>query len=123
MIKKVFVSFDYDNDNDKKGSLVAQAEDGESPFSILDFSLPKAAPDHLWLREAQSAIKRCDVFIVILGYNTHQASGVLKEVEIAKELRKFRFQLKSQGTEPKSVKDAGPVVNWTWPKLRRMLSQ
>ena len=121
-MKKAFVSFDYSHDNDKKGSLIAQADDAESPFAIVDFSLPEAAPAHLWLSRAQSAIDRCDVFIVILGSNTHQAPGVLKEVKVAKGLRKRRFQLKSQGDAPQKVKDAGPVVNWTWPKLRRMLS-
>ena len=122
MKKKVFVSFDYREDNDKKGSLIAQAENSASPFTIVDFSLQEAAPDHLWLRKAQSAIDRCDIFIVILGHNTHQAPGVLKEVAIAKGLRKPRFQLKFQGTDPERVKDAGPVVNWTWPKLQRILS-
>ena len=63
-----------------------------------------------------------DVFVVILGVNTHQAPGVLKEVQIAKGLRKRRFQLRVQGTSPKPVSDAGPVVNWTWTRLRRMLS-
>lgn len=123
MKRTVFVSFDYSNDNDKKGSLIAQAEDPASPFTIIDFSLQEAAPEQFWLRKAESSIAKCDVFIVILGYNTHQAPGVLKEVKIAKGLRKRRFQLKSQGTEPKRVKDAGPVVNWTWPTLQRILSK
>lgn len=37
MKKKVFVSFDYRQDNDKKGSLIAQAEDPDAPFTIVDF--------------------------------------------------------------------------------------
>ena len=122
MKKKVFVSFDYREDREKKGSLIAQAENPESPFTISDSSLRETHPDHLWLSRAQSAIARCDVFVVILGVNTHQAPGVLKEVQIAKGLRKRRFQLRVQGTSPKPVADAGPVVNWTWTRLRRMLS-
>ncbi len=122
MKKKAFVSFDYREDRDKKGTLIAQAEDLTSPFTISDSSLQEAQPDHLWLSKAQSAIAKCDVFIVILGYNTHQAPGVLKEVNIAKGLRRRRFQLKAQGTNPTPVQGGGPVVNWTWPKLRRMLS-
>lgn len=70
---------------------------------------------------AQSSIAKCDVFIVILGLNTHQAPGVLKEVQVAKGLRKRRFQLKPQGTNPTRVKDAGPVVNWTRNKLKTLL--
>ena len=122
MKKRAFVSFDYNEDKDKKGALTAQAEDPESPFTISDESLQEAQPDHLRISRAQSAIAKCDVFIVILGLNTHQAPGVLKEVNIAKGLRKRRFQLKAQGTDPTSVSGGGPIVNWTWPKLKRMLS-
>ena len=117
-----FVSFDFDNDHDLKGSLIAQAEDPESPFSLIDFSLTRAHHDSQWLSQAQSAIARCDVFIVLLGSRTSRAHGVLREVQIAKGLRKHRFQLKPQGTAPTSVKGAGPVVNWTWNKLKNMLS-
>ena len=118
---RVFVSFDFARDHDLKGSLVAQAQDPESPFQIVDFSLIESQPQHEWLSLAQSSIARCDIFVVILGLNTHQAPGVRKEVQIARGLRKRRFQLKPQGTNPTPVKDAGPVVNWTWNKLKTVL--
>jgi len=118
---KIFVSFDFDHDHDLKGSLVAQAQDPKSPFELIDFSLVESQPQHEWLSRAQSSIARCDVFVVILGLNTHQAPGVRKEVQIAKGLRKQRFQLKPQGTNPTPVKDAGPVVNWTWNKVKTLL--
>ena len=118
---KTFVSFDFAQDHDLKGSLVAQAQDPESPFEIIDFSLVESQPQHEWLSRAQSSIAQCDIFVVILGLNTHQAPGVLKEVQIAKGFRKRRFQLKPQGTNPTPVKDAGPMVNWTWNKLRTLL--
>ena len=85
---KIFVSFDFDHDHDLKGSLVAQAQDPKSPFELIDFSLVESQPQHEWLSRAQSSIARCDVFVVILGLNTHQAPGVRKEVQIAKGLRK-----------------------------------
>lgn len=121
MKTKIFASFDFALDHDLKGSLVAQAQDPESPFEIIDFSLVESQPQHNWLSRAQSSIAQCDILIVILGLNTHQAPGVLKEVQIAKGLRKRRFQLKPQGTNPTPVKDAGPVVNWTWNKLKKLL--
>ena len=121
MKTKIFVSFDFAQDHDLKGSLVAQARNPESPFEIVDFSLIESQPEHKWLSRAQSSIARCDVFIVILGLNAHQAPGVLKEVQVAKGLRKRRLQLKPQGTNPTRVKDAGPVVNWTWNKLKKLL--
>lgn len=80
--KKVFLSFDYDNDLDLKRAFVSQSKQPDSPFSINDFSLKEAHPDDEWLSKAQSAIDRCNLFIVLLGKNTYQASGVQKEDEL-----------------------------------------
>ena len=122
MVKpRVFGSFDFDRDHDLKGSLVAQAGQRGSPFSLVDVSLKEAYPDNEWLRRAQSAISTCDVFIVLLGEHTHRATGVLQEVKIAKGLRKRRFQLRPQGSDAKPVSGAGPVVKWTWQKLHRAI--
>ncbi len=119
--KKVFVSFDY-NDKQLKDTLIGQAKLPDSPFSIADFSLQETQPEDRWLSKAQSAITGCDIFIVLLGNNTHQASGVLKEVRIAKGLRKKRFQLKPQGKNFVPVPDAGDVIVWTWKNLKARLS-
>ncbi|MCK4723204.1 MAG: hypothetical protein KAT75_07860 [Dehalococcoidia bacterium] len=116
--KKVFVSFDYDNDRHLRSTLIGQARLPDSPFSIVDFSLKESQPESAWLSKAQSAIARCDVFIVLLGSNTHRAPGVLKEVKIAKGIRKKRFQLKPQGKNFQLVPDAGDVVVWKWKKLK-----
>lgn len=117
---RVFVSFDYEGDKGLKGSLVSQGKASKSGVRFVDFSLRKSSSVE-WLPRAQSAIAKCDVFIVLLGNNTHQSPGVLKEVEIAKGLRKRRFQLKPQGTNPKPVDGGGPVVNWTRKKLEKCL--
>ena len=119
---KAFVCFDFDNDHDLKGSLIKQAKDASSPFTFTDFSLKESQPEHQWLSQAQSAISRCDIFIVLLGKKTYKAQGVLKEVQIARGLKKPRFQLKPQGSNPEKVNNAGPTVNWTWNKLKQMLS-
>ncbi len=121
-MKKAFVSFDYDNDHSLKGSLVKQAQNNSSPFAFTDFSIKEVLPANIWLSQAESAISRCDIFIVLLGEKTYQAQGVLKEVKIAKGLNKPRYQLKTQGSSPTRVQDAGPIVNWTWKKLEKMLT-
>ena len=45
--KSVFISFDYDNDNDLPGNLVAQATRPDSPFNITDRSV-RAPIDEKW---------------------------------------------------------------------------
>ena len=53
---KIFVSFDFAQDHDLKGSLVAQAQDPESPFEIIDFSVVESQLQHNWLSRAQPSI-------------------------------------------------------------------
>ena len=119
---KMFVSFDYETDHSLKGDLLAQAERPDSPFSVTDVSLQEREPEQEWLSKAKSAIAKCDVFVVILGGNTHSAPGVLKEIEIAKGMKKRRFQLRPQGANWKSMKGAGETVVWTRENLRQKLS-
>ena len=90
--KRVFVSFDYDNNLDLKNLLVGQA------------------------------ISRSEVVIVLLGGKTHSASGVRKEVKVANDLSKTRFQIKPQGTNPLRVENAGVVYDWTWDNLKKLLA-
>ena len=118
---KIFVSFDYETDYELKENLIGQAKLPASPFSVSDFSLQERQPESDWLSKAQSAIARCDVFVTILGQNTHNAPGVLKEIAIAQGLKKQRFQLRPQGKKWSEMKGAGKLVVWTWPNLQREL--
>ncbi len=120
--KKVFVSFEYDADLQLKETLIGQAKLPDSPFSVNDYSLQEREPESEWLNKAQSAIARCDVFVVILGRDTHNAPGVLKEIKIAKGLKKRRFQLRPQGKKWNPMSGAGEMVVWTWDNLKRKLS-
>ena len=120
---KVFVSFDFETDHSLKGDLVAQAERLDSPFSVTDVSLKEREPEQEWLSKAKRAIANCDVFVVILGRNTHNAPGVLKEIAIATGMNKRRFQLRPQGAKWNPMKGAGEMVVWTWENLREKLSR
>lgn len=119
---KVFVSFDYETDHSLKENLIAQAKRQDSPFSVTDVSLQERKPEQEWVSKAQRAIAGCDVFVVILGRNTHNATGVLKEIKIANRLGKRCFQLMPQGKNWQPMDDAGDVVVWTWPNLQKKLA-
>ncbi|MCH8193606.1 MAG: hypothetical protein IIA65_06275 [Planctomycetes bacterium] len=94
-----------------------------SPFEVLDFSLKEAAPEKTWLEKARTAISRAEVFIVMLGSKTQNAPGVLKEVEIANELKKPKFQIigYKDGSEKWAVPNAGRVYRWNWENLKNLL--
>ena len=119
---RVFVSFDFRADNDLRGSFMEQAGRQDSPFSISDVSLHEGYRSSEWVSKAQRAIEECDVFVVLLGNNTHQAPGVLTEVKIARGLKKRRFQLRPKDRNPKPVNGGGPTVKWDWPNLQRALN-
>ena len=121
--KKVFLSFDFSHDRDLTGAIVAQAEDPDSPFEFTDLSLQEASPEEYWLQKARTQIEICDVFIVVLGQNTHDAQGVLAEVEIARSANTYRFRVRPQGKTYGRVTGAGPVVNWKQNKLKDMLAR
>lgn len=122
--KKVFVSFDFDNDKFLKEAIIEQAKNEDSPFEASDHSLKEAAPEKEWLERARAAITRSNVVIVMLGPKTKNAPGVLKEVMIAKDLKKERFQIigHKEGTEQWAVPDGGRTYKWTWENLKNLLA-
>jgi len=88
--KRVFVSFDFDNDKVLKDFIIGQARLPDSPFQVSDHSLKEAAPQRDWEAKARAAIRRADKFVVMLGPKTRYAPGVRKEVAMAKSLGKPR---------------------------------
>ena len=117
---KVFISFDFDNDSQLKDTLIGQSKLPDSPFSINDMSLDMAETQ--WQQKARAAIEACDVFIALLGNHTHQARGVRREVRMARDIGKRRFQLRKRGQCPKAIEGGGEVVAWRWKNLKKRLS-
>lgn len=124
MAKKVFVSFDFDNDKTLRDFLIGQAKNADSPFEVSDYSLKEEAPEADWLKRAQTAIARSDVFIIMLGSKTRYASGVKKEVAIAKGVEKTRFQIigYKDGSSDWAVTDGGRTYAWSWDNLKQLLA-
>lgn len=121
--KKVFVSFDFDNDKVIKEFLIGQSKHEDSPFEVTDVSLKEAAPEKDWEDKARAKIKAADVVIVMVGPQTHKASGVLKEVKMANALNKKIFQIIGyKDGNYKRVEGAGVLYNWNWENLKKLLS-
>ncbi|MDD5311916.1 MAG: TIR domain-containing protein [Dehalococcoidia bacterium] len=121
--KRVFISFDYDNDKATKDFIVGQSKNADSPFEISDWSMKEAAPQTNWEKEARDRIKRSDVVIVMVGPNTYKAPGVLKEVKIAREEGKKLVQIIGyrEGNYT-AVANAGELYRWNWENLKKLLS-
>ena len=115
MKKRVFISFDYDNDLDLKTLLVGQAKNADSPFEITDMSIKEAISTN-WKESARRRIKGCDVVIVICGHNTNTATGVSAELKIAQEEGVEYFLLNGRATgrcvKPASARSIDKIYDW-----------
>jgi len=72
----------------------------------------------------RAAIKRSELMVMILGSRTYRASGVLKEVEMARDEGVPIVQIIGiSGSNPTSVPNAGRVYSWNWPNLKKVFGQ
>jgi len=121
--KRVFISFDFDNDKALKEFVVEQAKNPDSPFEIADQSLKEAAPERSWEEKARAAIQRSDIVLVMVGPKTYCAPGVLKEVKMAREEGKKIVQVIGyKDCNYTAVPNAGELYKWNWPNLKSILN-
>ena len=120
--KRVFVSYDFDNDKMLKDFIIGQSKLDDSPFSVVDCSLKEAAPEKTWEEKAKRAISGADVMIIMVGPKTHKAPGVLKEVKMAEELGKTKFQIIGyKDGDYTAVPNGGRLYSWSWDNLKKLL--
>lgn len=123
MKKRVFISFDFDNDKALKDFIIGQSRLTDSPFEVIDHSLKEAAPERNWEAKARSAIVRAEIVMVMVGPKTHRAAGVLKEVQMARDLGKQIVQIIGYKDENyTAVPNAGRLYQWNWGNLKKLLS-
>lgn len=122
--KRVFMSFDYDNDETLKTFLVGQSKHEDSPFELADWSIKEAITDN-WKKHARTRIKGVDVVAVICGEKTDTATGVSAELKIAQEenVSYFLLQGYSEKTckKPTAAKASDKMYKWTWENLKSLI--
>jgi hypothetical protein len=124
MKKRAFISFDIDNDEGTRIMLAGQAGYPDSPFDFKDNSVRY----HLtgdWEEKVRRRMDNVDVVIILCGEHTHTATGVAKELTIAKEKNKDYFLLRAYQnkvcTRPISATTLDKMYNWTWPNLKALV--
>jgi len=89
---------------------------------VIDSSLVEAAKEDTWEETAKAHIRRADLVIVLVGVSTWCASGVIKEIRLARSLDKRIIQLIGHKDRPhRRVKGAGYLYRWTWDNLEKIL--
>ena len=121
---RVFISFDFDNDEDLRILLVGQAKNPDSPFAIADWSLKEALSGD-WKEKVRKRIRAVDVVCVICGEHTQAASGVAAELTIAREEKKPYFLLQGRNgktcAKPTTALTTDKIYEWTWPNLKALI--
>jgi hypothetical protein len=123
--KRIFISFDYDNDSGAKHMLAGQALKPDSPFDFRDASIK----EHLtgdWKEKVRKRMANVDMVIILCGTKTNTAVGVAAELAIAKECKKPYFFLAAYSDKdcvmPKGSNWFFDVMHkWTWENLKRQI--
>jgi hypothetical protein len=122
---RVFISFDFDHDEDLRNLLVGQAKLPGSPFEIADWSVHEPQTGN-WQEKIRARIKQVGQVAVICGHHTHTATGVAAEVRIAREEAKPYFLLagRAAGTnhKPTSALSTDKIYDWTWENLKILIA-
>ncbi len=123
-IARVFISFDFDHDEDLGILLVGQAKTSDSPFQIVDWSdkEPLTGDGEEKIRQR---IKNVDQVAVMCGEHTHLATGVSAELTMAQGEDKPYFLLHGRKdkncTKPRTAKASDKIYNWTWDNLKILI--
>lgn len=118
----IFVSFEFDKDKDLKNDFYRQSKD-LTPHRVRDFSLNETYPDEEWKKKARSAIRKCDLVIVLVGQDTHNAPGVKTEVDIARGLKKPVFQVIPQRRPYTGLPYVKNQIRWKWKRINKKIDQ
>ncbi len=116
----IFVSFEFDKDNDLKNNFIEQARE-YTQHRIRNFSLNEAYPDEVWKNKARAAISECDVVVVLIGQDTHNAQGVIVETDMARSLNKPVIQVRPQGRPYNGLTRLEEPIPWKWKRIRAEL--
>ena len=124
-MKRAFISFDFDHDEELRNALVGQAKNPDSPFEIADWSVRERFKNN-WKEEVRSRIRRTDLTIVICGEHTHTAKGVAAELTITQEERNPYFLLRGRPDKtchkPAMARNSDKIYKWSWDNLKKLIA-
>ena len=125
VMKRAFISFDFDHDEELRNALVGQAKNPDSPFEIADWSVRERFESN-WKEQVRIRIRRTDLTIVICGEHTHMAKGVAAELTITQEEHKPYFLLRGRPQRachrPAMAHKSDKIYTWSWDNLKKLIS-
>ena len=124
---RAFVSFDYDHDDTQKVLFVGQAKNSKTPFTIQDWSAKSSMAQSKWEAIVKEKINKCNMVIVLSGKTMASATGVAKEIAMAKEQDVPVFGVYVDGANSSSNLASGlqrnRTIAWDWGKIASAINQ
>ena len=121
-ILNIFVSFEFDKDKDLQNSFYQQAQE-KTNHRIRDCSLHESYPDEAWKNKVRNAIRRCDVVVVLIGQDSHNAPGVIVETDMARSFGKPIIQVRPQGRPYNGLTSLDQPNPWRWSRINSELDR
>ena len=127
--KKIFISYDYENDGYWKNLLVAWDANSLFDFSFNDTSVDVSvdSTNAAAIKRAISArINNATYFLCIVGMKTHKSGWVKWEIEKAVDLKKKLVAVKtdSENTSPAALFGVGAswAMSFTFDSITKAIS-
>lgn len=115
---RAFISFDVDHNLDEKVLFAGQAKNSKTPFSIQDWSAKSSMPQSQWEAIVKEKINKCNMVIVLVGKYMASATGVVKEIKMAKDQDVPVFGVYVGGANTSSNLPTGlprnRTIKWDW---------
>ena len=113
--RKIFVSYDYDNDSNYKNLLLAWDKNREFEFGFSDISADvsiQSTDATVIKRGISTKINAATYFLCLVGTKTSKSGWVAWEIDKAKELRKKLVAVKLSATNPSPLGLIGVGASW-----------
>lgn len=124
---RAFISFDFDHNEIEKILFVGQAKNSKTPFSIQDWSAKSSMPQSQWEAIVKDKINKANMLIVLVGKNMASATGVAKEIKMAKDQSIPVFGVYVGGADTSSNLPEGlqrnRTIAWNWEKIANAINQ
>ncbi len=117
MAKKIFISYDYDNDKNYKNMLLAWDANSEFDFSFEDHSADVSidSTDASAIKRALSRkINNAGYFLCLVGTKTYKSDWVKWEINKAVELEKKIVAVKIDSTNTTPDELYGVGASWAY---------
>lgn len=124
---RAFISFDFDHNETEKNLFVGQSKNSKTPFSIQDWSAKSSMPQSQWEAIVKDKINKSNMLIVLVGKTMASATGVAKEIKMAKDQNVPVFGVYVGGADTSSNLPDGlarnRTISWDWEKIASAINQ